>query len=243
MTFAWLSLAIACTVAYHLVLKLTPAGANPRVVAGHVPRGVGDLRADPRRIPGRVRMAGGTAAAQLDCAGTRARDRRLDLGFLLLTGAATRSVSARWSRSRPRRWILLQDRRRGVPRPAVRRQRGRPSDSAWSASGSLTAADAQAGGIGRSGSRRRAMRRCSPSRRRATASRTRPGPSGDPGPAHVARDDRDAVGEVRVHHAALVGPAAQPVHVEGGPRRGSPSRRSHRRGVRSGSVPRPATVR
>lgn len=25
----WLSLAIACTVAYHLVLKLTPAGANP----------------------------------------------------------------------------------------------------------------------------------------------------------------------------------------------------------------------
>ena len=25
----WLSVAIACTVAYHLVLKLTPAGANP----------------------------------------------------------------------------------------------------------------------------------------------------------------------------------------------------------------------
>jgi uncharacterized membrane protein len=29
MPFAWLSLAIACTVAYHLVLKLTPAGVNP----------------------------------------------------------------------------------------------------------------------------------------------------------------------------------------------------------------------
>lgn len=29
MTFAWLSLAVACTVAYHLVLKLTPEGANP----------------------------------------------------------------------------------------------------------------------------------------------------------------------------------------------------------------------
>lgn len=29
MPLAWLSLAIACTVAYHLVLKLTPAGANP----------------------------------------------------------------------------------------------------------------------------------------------------------------------------------------------------------------------
>ena len=31
MPIAWLSLAIACTVAYHLVLKLTPAGANPLV--------------------------------------------------------------------------------------------------------------------------------------------------------------------------------------------------------------------
>jgi multidrug transporter EmrE-like cation transporter len=29
MQFGWLSLAIACTVGYHLVLKLTPAGANP----------------------------------------------------------------------------------------------------------------------------------------------------------------------------------------------------------------------
>jgi uncharacterized membrane protein len=29
MQLAWLSLAIACTVAYHIVLKLTPAGANP----------------------------------------------------------------------------------------------------------------------------------------------------------------------------------------------------------------------
>lgn len=29
MPLAWLSLAIACTVAYHLVLKLTPAGVNP----------------------------------------------------------------------------------------------------------------------------------------------------------------------------------------------------------------------
>jgi uncharacterized membrane protein len=29
MQFAWLSLAIAATVAYHLVLKLTPSGANP----------------------------------------------------------------------------------------------------------------------------------------------------------------------------------------------------------------------
>jgi drug/metabolite transporter (DMT)-like permease len=29
MQLAWLSLAIASTVAYHLVLKLTPAGANP----------------------------------------------------------------------------------------------------------------------------------------------------------------------------------------------------------------------
>jgi drug/metabolite transporter (DMT)-like permease len=29
MQFFWLSLAIAATVAYHLVLKLTPAGANP----------------------------------------------------------------------------------------------------------------------------------------------------------------------------------------------------------------------
>jgi multidrug transporter EmrE-like cation transporter len=29
MPIAWLSLAIACTVAYHLVLKLTPEGANP----------------------------------------------------------------------------------------------------------------------------------------------------------------------------------------------------------------------
>jgi drug/metabolite transporter (DMT)-like permease len=29
MQLAWLSLAIAATVAYHLVLKLTPAGANP----------------------------------------------------------------------------------------------------------------------------------------------------------------------------------------------------------------------
>jgi multidrug transporter EmrE-like cation transporter len=29
MPIAWLSLAIACTVAYHLVLKLTPAGVNP----------------------------------------------------------------------------------------------------------------------------------------------------------------------------------------------------------------------
>ena len=31
MPIAWLSLAIACTVAYHLVLKLTPEGANPLV--------------------------------------------------------------------------------------------------------------------------------------------------------------------------------------------------------------------
>ena len=29
MQFAWLSLAIAATVAYHVVLKLTPASANP----------------------------------------------------------------------------------------------------------------------------------------------------------------------------------------------------------------------
>jgi uncharacterized membrane protein len=29
MQFAWLSLAVACTVGYHLVLKLTPAGVNP----------------------------------------------------------------------------------------------------------------------------------------------------------------------------------------------------------------------
>jgi drug/metabolite transporter (DMT)-like permease len=29
MPIAWLSIAIACTVAYHLVLKLTPAGVNP----------------------------------------------------------------------------------------------------------------------------------------------------------------------------------------------------------------------
>jgi uncharacterized membrane protein len=29
MTLAWLSLAVACTVAYHLVLKLTPSGVNP----------------------------------------------------------------------------------------------------------------------------------------------------------------------------------------------------------------------
>lgn len=29
MPLAWLSIAIACTVAYHLVLKLTPAGVNP----------------------------------------------------------------------------------------------------------------------------------------------------------------------------------------------------------------------
>jgi uncharacterized membrane protein len=29
MQLAWLSLAIACTVGYHLVLKLTPAGVNP----------------------------------------------------------------------------------------------------------------------------------------------------------------------------------------------------------------------
>ena len=29
MPIAWLSLAISCTVAYHLVLKLTPAGVNP----------------------------------------------------------------------------------------------------------------------------------------------------------------------------------------------------------------------
>ena len=29
MQLAWLSLAIACTVAYHLVLKLTPTGVNP----------------------------------------------------------------------------------------------------------------------------------------------------------------------------------------------------------------------
>jgi drug/metabolite transporter (DMT)-like permease len=29
MPIAWLSLAIACTVAYHLVLKLTPSGVNP----------------------------------------------------------------------------------------------------------------------------------------------------------------------------------------------------------------------
>ncbi len=29
MQFGWLSLAIACTVGYHLVLKLTPAGVNP----------------------------------------------------------------------------------------------------------------------------------------------------------------------------------------------------------------------
>jgi uncharacterized membrane protein len=29
MPIAWLSLAVACTVAYHLVLKLTPAGVNP----------------------------------------------------------------------------------------------------------------------------------------------------------------------------------------------------------------------
>jgi uncharacterized membrane protein len=29
MQFAWLTLAIACTVGYHLVLKLTPAGVNP----------------------------------------------------------------------------------------------------------------------------------------------------------------------------------------------------------------------
>lgn len=29
MQLAWLSLAVACTVAYHVVLKLTPAGVNP----------------------------------------------------------------------------------------------------------------------------------------------------------------------------------------------------------------------
>ena len=29
MQFGWLGLAIVCTVGYHLVLKLTPAGANP----------------------------------------------------------------------------------------------------------------------------------------------------------------------------------------------------------------------
>jgi uncharacterized membrane protein len=29
MQFAWLSIAVACTVGYHLVLKLTPAGVNP----------------------------------------------------------------------------------------------------------------------------------------------------------------------------------------------------------------------
>jgi multidrug transporter EmrE-like cation transporter len=29
MQLAWLGLAIACTVGYHLVLKLTPAGVNP----------------------------------------------------------------------------------------------------------------------------------------------------------------------------------------------------------------------
>jgi len=29
MQLAWLSLAVACTVGYHLVLKLTPAGVNP----------------------------------------------------------------------------------------------------------------------------------------------------------------------------------------------------------------------
>ncbi len=29
MQYTWLALAIACTVGYHLVLKLTPAGANP----------------------------------------------------------------------------------------------------------------------------------------------------------------------------------------------------------------------
>ena len=29
MQLGWLSLAIACTVGYHLVLKVTPAGANP----------------------------------------------------------------------------------------------------------------------------------------------------------------------------------------------------------------------
>ena len=29
MQFTWLALAIACTVGYHLVLKLTPAGVNP----------------------------------------------------------------------------------------------------------------------------------------------------------------------------------------------------------------------
>jgi len=29
MQLAWLALAIACTVGYHLVLKLTPAGVNP----------------------------------------------------------------------------------------------------------------------------------------------------------------------------------------------------------------------
>ena len=29
MQLAWLSLAIAATVAYHVILKLTPAGANP----------------------------------------------------------------------------------------------------------------------------------------------------------------------------------------------------------------------
>jgi uncharacterized membrane protein len=29
MQFAWLSLAVTCTVGYHLVLKLTPAGVNP----------------------------------------------------------------------------------------------------------------------------------------------------------------------------------------------------------------------
>lgn len=29
MQITWLALAIACTVAYHLVLKLTPAGVNP----------------------------------------------------------------------------------------------------------------------------------------------------------------------------------------------------------------------
>ena len=29
MPLAWLSIAVACTVGYHLVLKLTPAGVNP----------------------------------------------------------------------------------------------------------------------------------------------------------------------------------------------------------------------
>ena len=101
MQLIWLTLAIAATVAYHVVLKMTPAGANPllslMVTYGAVALlFAGALVLSPGEFAWRdeIRQLNWTAIAlALAIIG-------LDLGFILLYRRGSRSASARWSRRR-----------------------------------------------------------------------------------------------------------------------------------------------